>query len=74
MRPRFYDWRTMTAKQFAQLPDDIEQKLMDGQRLRATYDLIERRRVTLNAARELVGRWQHERQQFNLRAKPSMDG
>ena len=53
----------MTAKQSAQLPDDIEQKVLDGQRLRATYDLMERRGVTLDEARELVGRWLYERQQ-----------
>jgi hypothetical protein len=44
----------MTAKAPTQLPDDIEQKLLDGQRLRATWDLMERRGVTLNEARELV--------------------
>jgi hypothetical protein len=55
----------MTAKQPARLPDDIEQKLLDRQRLRATHDLMERRRVTLDKARELVGRWLFERQQAN---------
>ena len=40
-----------------QLPDDIEQNLLDGQRLRATYALMERRGLTLNDARVLVGRW-----------------
>jgi hypothetical protein len=53
----------MTVKQLAQLPDDIEQKLQDGQRLRATYDLMERRGITLDEARMLVGRWLFERQQ-----------
>jgi hypothetical protein len=52
----------------AQLPDDIEQKLLDGQRLRATCDLMERSRVILDEARELVGRWLLERQQANLGA------
>ena len=49
----------------SQLPDDIEQKLLDGQRLRATHDLMERRGITLNEARELVGRWMFDRQQPN---------
>ncbi|WP_158931401.1 hypothetical protein [Acidisphaera sp. S103] len=64
----------MTAKQSARPPDDIEQKVLDGQRLRATYDLMERRGVTLDEARELVGRWLYERQQTNLEAKPSLEG
>jgi hypothetical protein len=64
----------MTAKQSARLPDDIEQKVLDGQRLRATYDQMERRGVTLDEARELVGRWLYERQQTNLEAKPSLEG
>jgi hypothetical protein len=61
----------MTAKPPAQLPDDIEQKLLDGQRLRATSDLMERRGITLNEARALVGRWLFERQQAEPGAKPS---
>jgi hypothetical protein len=56
----------MTVKQPAQLPDDIEQKLQDGQRLRATYDLMERRGITLDEARMLVGRWLFERQKEGL--------
>jgi hypothetical protein len=47
----------------AQIPDDIEQKLLDGERLRATGDLMERRGITLDEARELVGRWLLERRQ-----------
>jgi hypothetical protein len=47
----------------AQLPDDIEQKLLDGQRLRATRDLMERRGLALNEARAEVGRWLFERRQ-----------
>jgi hypothetical protein len=39
------------------LPDDIEQKLIDGQRLRATHDLAERRGIPLHDAKILVGRW-----------------
>lgn len=62
----------MTAKPPAQLPDDIEQKLLDGQRLRATHDLMERRGVTLNEARALVGRWLFQRQQADPGAKPSL--
>jgi hypothetical protein len=61
----------MTAKQPARLPDDIEQKLLDGQRLRATHDLMQRRRLTLDEARELVGRWLFERQQASPGARPS---
>lgn len=53
---------TATPPDF-RLPDDIEQKLIDGQRLRATHDLMERRGITLNDARLLVGRWLFERQQ-----------
>jgi hypothetical protein len=64
----------MTAKAPAQLPDDIEQKLLDGQRLRATWDLMERRGVTLNEARELIGRWLFERQQADRGTKPSPGG
>jgi hypothetical protein len=43
-----------------QLPNDIEQKLADGQRLRATHDLMERRCITPNEARERVGHWLFE--------------
>lgn len=53
----------MTGNQPVQLPDDIEQKLIDGQRFRATADLMERRGISLNAARTVVGRWLFERQQ-----------
>jgi hypothetical protein len=53
----------MTDDTRGALPDDIEQKLLDGQRLRATYDLIERRQITANEARILVGKWLHQRQQ-----------
>jgi hypothetical protein len=38
------------------LPDDIKQKLLDGQRSRATHDLAERRRCTVYEARMLVSR------------------
>jgi hypothetical protein len=48
-----------------QLPDDIEQKLMDGQRLRATHDLMARRGISLDAARTIVGRWLAERPNRN---------
>ena len=53
-----------------QLPDDIEQKLIDGQRLRATYDLMARRGIGLNAARMIIGRWLAERAGRNDRAPP----
>ena len=43
------------------LPDDIEEKLINGQRLRATHDLMERRGIDLPAARTVIGRWLWER-------------
>jgi hypothetical protein len=64
----------MTAKLPTRLPDDIEQKLLDGQRLRATHDLMQRRGLALNDARELVGRWLFERQQTKRGAQPSPGG
>jgi hypothetical protein len=40
------------------LPDDIEEKLADGRRLRSTTrELAHRRGITLNEARDLVRRW-----------------
>jgi hypothetical protein len=44
------------------LPDDIEQFLIVGQRLRASVALAERRGITLDAADMLVGRWLFEQQ------------
>ncbi len=44
-----------------QLPDDIEQKLLDGQRLRATHDLMTRRGISLDNAQVLIGRWLFDR-------------
>jgi hypothetical protein len=44
------------------LPDDIEQFLIVGQRLRATYALMDRRRLAFDLACEIVGRWLFERQ------------
>lgn len=49
----------MTA---AALPDDIEQYLTDGQRLRATVELAERRQVSIEEAIEMVSRWLFYRQ------------
>jgi hypothetical protein len=46
-----------------QLPDDIEQRLLDGQRLCAINDLAERRGITLDEAGMLIGRWLFDRQQ-----------
>lgn len=54
------------------LPDDIEQKLIDGQRLRATYDLMARRGISLDAARTIIGRWLAERTNRNRRAPGGM--
>ena len=53
----------MMANQPVQLPDDIEQKLIDGQRFRATADLMERRGISLDEARTVIGRWLFQRQQ-----------
>jgi hypothetical protein len=47
------------------LPDDIEQKLIDGQRLRATYDLATRRGIGMGEAKTVVGRWLAERPNRN---------
>jgi hypothetical protein len=44
-----------------QLPDDIEQKLLDGHRLRATHDLMTRRGISLGGAQVLIGRWLFDR-------------
>jgi hypothetical protein len=41
----------------AELPDDIEQFLIDGQRLRATVALAERRAISFEEARELINHW-----------------
>lgn len=43
------------------LPDDIEEKLINGQRLRATHDLMERRGIDLTVAQTVIGRWLWER-------------
>jgi hypothetical protein len=43
------------------LPDDIEQYLLDGQRLRAIHTLMARRRLSLIEARTQIGRWLSER-------------
>jgi hypothetical protein len=48
------------------LPDDIEQKLLGGERLRATHDLMEQRGITPEGACMLVGRWLFEREQQEL--------
>jgi hypothetical protein len=48
------------------LPDDIEQFLIAGQRLRATVALAERRRISIEEARELVSRWLDARRAGSL--------
>jgi hypothetical protein len=53
--------RIMIAVPPIQLPDDIEQKLLDGQRLRATHDLMMRRGISLGGAQVLIGRWLFDR-------------
>jgi hypothetical protein len=45
------------------LPDDIEQFLINGERLRAIVVLAERRRISMQEASELVERWLFNRQQ-----------
>jgi hypothetical protein len=46
------------------LPDDIEEKLADGRRLRTTTrELAQRLGIRLDEARDLVRRWLFERQQ-----------
>jgi hypothetical protein len=46
------------------LPDDIEEKLADGRRLRTTTrELAQRLGIRLDEARDLVQRWLFERQQ-----------
>lgn len=52
----------------AHLPDDIEQMLLDGERLRATHALVERRGMALDDARALVGQWLSERRQAHAGA------
>jgi hypothetical protein len=44
-----------------QLPDDIEQLLLDGQRTRAVWTLMQRRWLTRNEARAEIGHWLFER-------------
>jgi hypothetical protein len=53
------------------LPDDIEQYLIVGQRLRATVVLAERRGITFEAARELVGLWLSDRQRRRRGNRPT---
>jgi hypothetical protein len=46
------------------LPDDIEQKLLDGKRLRETaIDLAQRLGISLGEARQLIKHWFFEREQ-----------
>jgi hypothetical protein len=51
-----------------QLPDDIEQRLLEGQRSRATHALMVRYTIPLGDAQILVARWLHEH-----RTKPEAD-
>jgi hypothetical protein len=56
------------------LPDDIEQSLLDGRRLRATtLDLALRRGIRFSEARKLVRRWLFERQQAEQSEPPPDD-
>jgi len=41
-------------------PDDIEQRRPDGQRVLATYDLMQRRAISRDDAQTLVVRWLNE--------------
>ena len=54
-------------------PDDIEQKLHDGQRHRATLDLMARRAITLEQAHNLVGCWLFERKTAGFTDPGSQD-
>ena len=46
------------------LPDDIEQRLLDGQMARAVIDLAKRRLITRDDAAKLIRRWVSERRQM----------
>ena len=46
-----------------QLPDDIEQRLIDGLVDRATNDLAHRRKIKFGEAAELIRGWLADRQQ-----------
>ena len=39
------------------LPDDIEQRLIDGHRSFATYELMARMGISLEEAKKIVGTW-----------------
>ncbi len=58
--------------QESRLPDDIEQYLINGQRTRATWALMERRGVTIDQAREMVGRWLFKRAQCTAPPEPTL--
>jgi hypothetical protein len=45
------------------LPDDIEQFLMAGERARATRALMERREISSEKAREIIGAWLFQKRQ-----------
>jgi hypothetical protein len=45
----------------ASLPDDIEQRILDGQWVGALYALVTRRNITLEEARSAIGDWLRER-------------
>jgi hypothetical protein len=42
------------------LPDDIKQHLINHQQTRAALELMKRRGITIDYARELVGQWLFE--------------
>ncbi len=46
-----------------QLPDDIEQRLIDRQSHRAAVDLANRRKIRFYQAVELINGWLFDRQQ-----------
>jgi hypothetical protein len=45
----------------ASLPDDIEQRILDGQWACAVHALVTRRHITLEEARSAIGDWLRER-------------
>ena len=53
--------KTSPKRPAFQLPDDIEQRLIEGQRSQAVRDLAARRGVSSDAAQLLIARWLYER-------------
>jgi hypothetical protein len=56
--------KPVDSSKVVNLPDDIEQFLVAGERLRATEALMERRQVSSERAAEIVGAWLFQERQF----------